>query len=83
MAHYCPDSVVGSVVGNIAVELEELADVWAVAAVLDMAVVEAFEKRDFDMVAVQVEIGCLENYQKSSSPADLAQEGGWSGTVVL
>ena len=83
MAHYCLDSVAGSVVDNIAVEAEVPADVGAVIALLNMAVVEAFEKRDFDMVAVQVEIGCLENYQESSSPADLAQEGEWSGTVVL
>ena len=57
------DSVAGSVVGNTAVESGALADVQAVTAVLDMAVVEDFEKEDFDMVAAQAEAGYLENYQ--------------------
>ena len=53
MAHYCSDSVVGSVADNIAVE----------SAALDMVAVEDFEKEDFDMVDAQAEAGCLENCQ--------------------
>ena len=79
VVRYCPDSVAGSVVGNIAVESEALADV---IAVMDMAVVEDFEKEDFDMAAVQIEAGRLENYQESSFPADQAQEEGSGGLVL-
>ena len=83
VVHCYPDSVAGSVVGNIVVESEALADVQAVdTAAFDMAVVEDYEKEDFDMAAVQIEAGCLENYQESSFPADQAQEEGSGGLVL-